>query len=219
MELFFNYLSKLPTKRAISDVKKKILMRLWEDDSKLFPKPWVSSEELLKITQQKYFDRRTRELRDQLGCDIETKYLQCFSGHGWRLKSDNISLPLNREYLTLAQKDKVFSDSNWICAICGKRAAPGVRGLQADHKIPLSRGGSNDLNNWQALCHSCNIGKRRACEQCALDCTKCSWAYPDINGIATMVNIHEKNLRKIESISIERKVSIEYLLNQAIEDI
>ena len=72
MELFENYLSALPKKKRLSEVKLTILKRLWGSDDIDFPKPGVSSIELLELTGQKYFDRRTRELRDELGCDLES---------------------------------------------------------------------------------------------------------------------------------------------------
>ncbi len=78
---FNDYLESLPTKRTLSDVKLKILTRLWGNDLYEFPKPWVSSAELLELTGQKYFDRRTRELRYQLGCDLESAYCKEFTGH------------------------------------------------------------------------------------------------------------------------------------------
>lgn len=192
------YLESLPKKRSLSDVKHKILKRLWGNDSDAFPKPWVSSEELLQLTGQKYFDRRTRELRDQIGCDLETSYIGEYNGHAWRLNSINLAQPQDREYLTQSQKNKLFEAYNFTCATCGLKTSAGVRGLQADHKIPLSRSGNNDFSNWQPLCNNCNVGKRRACDGCVLDCNTCSWAYPEKVGIKTMLSISEKTLRRID---------------------
>jgi hypothetical protein len=98
-----NYLQSLTDRKKISDVKEKIIRRLWGNVSDSFPKPWVSSAELLELTGQKYFDRRTRELRDQLGCDIETAYLDSFSGHAWRIHSAALADAQDREYLVVGQ--------------------------------------------------------------------------------------------------------------------
>jgi hypothetical protein len=47
-----DYLESLPTKKTLSEVKIKILARLWGDDRHEFPKPWVSSAELLELNGQ-----------------------------------------------------------------------------------------------------------------------------------------------------------------------
>jgi len=198
---FDDYISSLPTKRKLSEVKLKILKRLWGNEKDPFPKPWVSSAELLELTNQKYFDRRTREMRDQVGCDLESAYQEMFSGHAWRINSETLAPPQDRDYLTQAQKVKLFESNDYCCATCGLKIDAGVRGLQADHKVPLSRGGNNSLENWQPMCNNCNVGKRRACEGCEIDCSTCSWAFPETVGVKTMVSINEGVLRRIDNYS------------------
>jgi 5-methylcytosine-specific restriction endonuclease McrA len=212
-----DYLESLPTKRTLSEVKLKILTRLWGTDRDEFPKPWVSSAELLELTGQKYFDRRTRELRDQLGCDLESAYCKEFTGHAWRLNSTNLTPPQDREYLTPAQKIKLFEKTNYHCIICGTNIPAGVRGLQADHKIPLSRGGNNDRVNWQPICNNCNVGKRRACQGCELNCQTCSWAFPEIVGVKTLIQISEKTLRKVDTYSLSTGKSRDKVIEEAAE--
>lgn len=211
------YIELLPTKRKLSDVKIRILKKLWGRDSDQFPKPWVSSVALLKLTDQKYFDRRARELRDQLGCDIESAHREEFGGHGWRLVSAKLAPPQDREYLSQSQKLILFRASDYHCATCGLQVAAGVRGLQADHKVPLSRGGTNDLANWQPMCNNCNVGKRRACEGCKIDCKTCSWAYPETAGVPTLVSINENTLRRIDNYSKKSGVSMSKIMEAAAE--
>lgn len=43
------------------------------------------------------------------------------------------------------------------CQLCG--AGPDEAVLQIDHIVPRSRGGTNDLDNLQVLCATCNRGK------------------------------------------------------------
>lgn len=207
------YIENLPS--SISDVKLAILRRLWHEDTSNFPKPWVSSAELLELTGQKYFDRRARELRDQIGCDIETQHIASLGGHAWRINSPNLATPQDREYLTQAQKSQMFSAANNTCSICGKVAEAGVRGLQADHKVPVSRGGTNLITNWQPICNHCNVGKRRACEGCTIECATCSWAYPETVGINTLVSISEKVLSQITEYSKSNNQSTSHVLEEA----
>ena len=55
-----------------------------------------------------------------------------------------------------SQKDiaKLLIKQNGIC-FCGFKFGP----FHVDHKVPLSRGGSNDRRNLQLLCSPCNLSK------------------------------------------------------------
>lgn len=50
------------------------------------------------------------------------------------------------------------NESGWICAYCGCQLDPET--ATADHMIPLSRGGSNNIENIAASCLSCNCSKK-----------------------------------------------------------
>jgi hypothetical protein len=193
----------------LSEVKLKILKILWNvsDD---FPKGWVKSSYLLGETGQKYFDRRTRELRDELGCDIEILHVD--GEHCYRLKSPSLNAINPRRYLAPALKAKLFKDANSSCQICGKAVPPGIKGLQADHKIPLIRRGSHEYENWQAICNECNVVKRRACEGCNDDCYSCAWAFPEKFGGAIRLQLPAdlyQNLKKMaggDTVKMEKLI-------------
>lgn len=213
---FEAYLAQLPTPKPLSEVKLKILRRLWHQDMAPFPKPWVSSSELLELTQQSYFDRRARELRE-LGCDIESHYHEAFKEHAWRLNSSQLSTPKHRDYLTKSQKQHLFEQHNFTCAICGQSATPGLRGLQADHKRPLSRGGTHEIQNWQPLCTHCNIGKRRACQGCELSCQDCPWAFPETIGIPLLIALSPVLISRIDRHSRQIHRTRDQIIAAAVE--
>lgn len=196
MNTFKNYVAQLP---GLSEVKLKILRRLWSEDSTPFPKPWVGSSILLDLTGQKYFDRRTRELRDEYGCHIENGHIN--GEHAYRLVSEKLQEAKPREYLTETEKRQLFERFQYICQICGAKADAGVRGLQADHKVPLIRGGKHVHSNWQPICNVCNVGKRRACADCLADCQKCPWAFPELVGQVTLVHLPPNILTAIRQRS------------------
>jgi|SRR5579872_3653719 len=58
---------------------------------------------------------------------------------------------------TLEEWTSLVERYNHTCLCCGQRE-PKIK-LTADHVIPLSRGGSNDIGNIQPLCKSCNCKK------------------------------------------------------------
>lgn len=62
-----------------------------------------------------------------------------------------------------------FTPAEWLvlveqyggrCAYCGARDP-----LEADHRVPLSRGGTNDISNILPACRSCNAKKHMLTEE------------------------------------------------------
>lgn len=181
----------------LSEVKLKILDILWtRGQENCFPKEWVESEEILELTKQKYFDRRIRELRDEKGCDIETG----FNSKGkasYKLRSEKIKKGNKRSYLSAKQKKELFEKEKYECQICSKRLRDTENKPQADHKKPLSRGGGHELENWQTVCVECNVAKRRACQNCSIDCSNCSWAFPEKKGIVLQIHLSKFEYQNI----------------------
>lgn len=58
---------------------------------------------------------------------------------------------------TLKDWNELCSYYDYTCLRCGRRE-PDIK-LTADHVVPLSQGGFNDITNIQPLCHSCNASK------------------------------------------------------------
>ncbi len=61
---------------------------------------------------------------------------------------------------TIPLKDRwvILKRDHYRCVKCGSKP-PEVE-LEIDHILPVSKGGSNDLNNLQTLCNLCNQGKK-----------------------------------------------------------
>ena len=59
---------------------------------------------------------------------------------------------------TLGEWETLKAQYNWTCPACG-RSEPDIK-LSVDHIIPVSGGGSNNIENIQPLCISCNSKKK-----------------------------------------------------------
>lgn len=66
--------------------------------------------------------------------------------------------------ISLTKRAEIFSRDRYRCQHCGINARDGddVR-LEIDHKMPVAKGGSNELQNLQLLCFDCNRGKSDKC--------------------------------------------------------
>ena len=58
---------------------------------------------------------------------------------------------------TLAEWETLKAQYNWTCPACKKKESETT--LSEDHIVPLSKGGSNNIENIQPLCRSCNSKK------------------------------------------------------------
>lgn len=70
---------------------------------------------------------------------------------------NDIYVKLQRKEFSSIRKKHVaqlLEIADYKCQECGKRD-----NLTVDHVIPITRGGKNELNNFQILCRSCNASK------------------------------------------------------------
>jgi 5-methylcytosine-specific restriction endonuclease McrA len=113
-----------------------------------------------------------------------------------------------------------LSDENWkkvkeayhnCCAVCRKRE-PEIR-LQQDHKVPRTRNGSDDIENWQPLCDECNNFKSVSCRGCTLECDYCCWAYPERN---KPLILSPQLAEKVTNYCLEREIDPIDLITEAV---
>lgn len=64
---------------------------------------------------------------------------------------------IERDGLNLNARFAILQRDGFTCQCCGRKA-PEVK-LEIDHKIPVSKGGTDDLSNLWVLCFDCNRGK------------------------------------------------------------
>lgn len=55
-------------------------------------------------------------------------------------------------------REQVIQRDGCVCYLCNKITRPSM--IEVDHVIPLSAGGSNDLDNLRTACRRCNQAKR-----------------------------------------------------------
>ena len=63
-----------------------------------------------------------------------------------------------RTHIPKGMRHEVFKRDNYTCCECGARKNDGAT-LHIDHIIPVSKGGSDELDNLQTLCSDCNLNK------------------------------------------------------------
>lgn len=155
-----------------------ILRALWPEGHGI-PGPLVEERDIRKAVNKArgkaYHDpfRRMRELQGEEGIKGIIK-----SGNRYQLVDLTVSdKRVPRTHLSDQDWDTVLKTYGNRCAVC-KRTASEAR-FQQDHKVPRLRGGGDNLENWQPLCDECNNFKSSSCRDCHLDCTKCSWAFPE----------------------------------------
>ena len=107
-----------------------------------------------QLGEQEQLDRRRRDLNkhfviEKSGGGASTRY---------RLAARKPTL--ESDELGISERVRAQVLQHGRCAMCGR--TPDEHGvvLQVDHKMPQAWGGTNDIENLQALCEECNRGKK-----------------------------------------------------------
>lgn len=64
---------------------------------------------------------------------------------------------MRRRGLSPSLRFEVLKRDGFACGYCGRKPPEVV--LHCDHVVPVSRGGSNDMDNLRTACRDCNLGK------------------------------------------------------------
>ena len=107
----------------------------------------VSPETRLKIKIANTGKKRTLEVRRKLS-DITSARRKRV--RRWRIK-------INGGFHSLGEWETVKAQFNWSCPSCSK-SEPEIT-LTRDHIIPISKGGTDNIENIQPLCRKCNTLK------------------------------------------------------------
>jgi ATP adenylyltransferase len=100
------------------------------------------------------FDKLSTEEISELVSLCSAKLEAAWVQHGDRIFSLR---SLTRRYVPGSVRYEVLKRAKWRCELCG--CSVEVRPLDVDHIVPVTRGGRNDLSNYQALCSTCNQNK------------------------------------------------------------
>jgi hypothetical protein len=64
-----------------------------------------------------------------------------------------------REPIPAGLRWQVFQRDRFTCVYCGRRGTDAGVVLHIDHRVPVVRGGRNDMGNLVTACQDCNLGK------------------------------------------------------------
>jgi hypothetical protein len=141
-------------------------------------------ENLDEVWQKLGRQPRSKEMKHPLSAISHSRYLKefgnwyetCLKFIAWKsgvstkeieqeskeplLIEDEVNKHKTPRAISLSLRYQVLKRDNFKCVRCGRTPAKdiGVE-LHIDHKIPYSKGGKTELENLQAMCSDCNLGK------------------------------------------------------------
>ncbi len=115
---------------------------------------WVHNQTLREVARIDDVPRTVRSFR-QAGWDITVR------GDGYNCLNSEEQGKVRGKRTAISDKVRylVLHKSQFRCRACGRGGDDGVK-LAVDHIVPVDWGGTNDIENLQALCTQCNQGKQ-----------------------------------------------------------
>lgn len=150
-------------KKASLETKLKMSLAHKGKNNAMFGKK-LSSEARLKISKIHKNKKLTQDTKTKIGLAQKGE-----KSHFWKggISTHERKLWLNNKRRILKfnavgehtqnEWETLKAQYNWICPCC-KKQEPSVT-LSRDHIIPLTKGGSDNIENIQPLCRSCNSKK------------------------------------------------------------
>jgi hypothetical protein len=112
---------------------------------------------LLQIAQNK--KDNFIELVSKINMDTLYKEYPNFENSVFKDMDEDIKINIDEtKFVRAGIRWQVFERDDFKCVSCGQSASDGAI-LHVDHIIPKSKGGKDNIENYQTLCHLCNIGK------------------------------------------------------------
>lgn len=212
---FASFASPSPSNRKYYEL---ILEALWPEGHGI-PGPKLSEDDIraaidryrtsMNLGSYKDVFRRMRELQGEEGFTSIDK-----EGTKYQMTSLEMSQKKEpRQKPSKALWQQVKEQWNFRCAHC-EQQEPDIT-LSPDHRIPRSRGGTNDEMNWQPLCGQCNTNKSSACQGCTFQCSVCFWAYPETY---KPITINDDNKERVKRVSEATGIGQSEFVNRVLRD-
>lgn len=95
--------------------------------------------------------------------------------------------PLKRKKLAPSLRKVVYAKDEGRCYLCGEKVAEDA--FEIEHKIPVAKGGTNNLSNLYVACHICNTMKN-------------SMLFEEFMQKVTMIAKHQTNVDNQKNILV-----------------
>lgn len=130
---------------------------LFSSDYRLWFMPQIAS------TDGEWDDFRTNEKFKNSKCKHYSECLEFSRFHYHNLgkepiRKTNSSKNSERTPISKMLRFEIFQRDNFTCQYCGRTKKVGIK-LVIDHKVPVSKGGTDSPENLITACDECNLGK------------------------------------------------------------
>lgn len=130
----------------------------WKKKHPEYMKQWVKeNKEKIKKYQAQYYQENKERRKEYMKQYLKDNRIQwTIRAHNKKIRNENIG-KLNQKVIQMVYEDNIKKHGTLTCYLCEKPILFGKDCLE--HKIPLSRGGTNIYENLAIACRSCNSKK------------------------------------------------------------